>query len=169
MQLIILDAGANRYHTARTHRLNPVQDGILDERLKKKGWDQCTSSGWHDVTLISEPLAKPYLHDCEIALDEVSLAFQWHELLRRGIQCQPKHIAQGGNHSISFLRIFVHEFGDNVQGIEEEMRLKLALQYVKAGTGETGSPLLFAAEEERGVRSTHDHEVDGQPESDQVK
>src|SRR5205809_304556 len=140
MQLIIFDPGANRYDTARRHWLNSMQYGILNERLEKKRGDQRTSSGWHDVTLISEPFAKPYLHDCEIALYEVRLAFQWHELLRRGIQCQPKHIAQGGNHSISFLRIFMHEFGDNVQGIEEEMRLKLALQYVKAGTGETGSP-----------------------------
>ena len=105
-----------------------VLDGVLDERLE----DQTRHAGVQgfrlDVELHRQAIRETRLLDAEILLEELQLHLQGHFVVARVVEREPQQIAEVHEGAIRGLDILVHERGDRVQRVEQEMRVELLLK-----------------------------------------
>ena len=77
--------------------------------------------------------------DLQVAVEKGQFLAQWDFVLVGALERQAEQIAQARNHAIGGLDVFVHQGGDRVERIEQEMRVELHLQRLKLCLGQ---PLL---------------------------
>src|SRR5207253_2085372 len=81
-----------------------------------------------DVHPHGQPIAKAGLLNLKITRQKVQFLTQGDFLRARVLQCSPQQIAQTAQDSVSGFDILMHESGNAVQSIKQEVRVQLHLQ-----------------------------------------
>ena len=110
------------------HRLEPVADGVLDERLQDQRRHQDVHRGDVDAILDPQPIAEVHLLDVEIRAQVFELLRELDFLDADLAQRDAQQIAQPLDHQVGLFRIAMDQRRDRVQRVEQEVRMQLLLQ-----------------------------------------
>jgi hypothetical protein len=119
-----------------------VPNGILDEWLEKKAWNERRANSILDVAADSETVLEAYSLNRDVAVEKSELALERDLLLTRGRQHQPQKVAQLRHHSFGGGRIGRDQCHRAVERVEQEMRIELELERVHLRLHETGDYTL---------------------------
>ena len=93
-----------------------------------------------------EPVAEARALDLDVAIEQLELARERHAIDRAGIERFPEELTEAADHPLGRGGILVNELRDGVQGVEEEVRMELHPQQLKARLGEPCfAPVMPAA------------------------
>src|SRR5262249_41674287 len=109
-----------------------VLDRVLDERLQDHPRHFAVERVGFDRHADSETILEARLFDVEVLLQELGLFLQRHLRLAAAIERDAEQIAQPADHSVGGIRIAVHERGNGVQRVEQEVRVQLRLERLEA-------------------------------------
>src|SRR5271165_5947925 len=94
-----------------------------------------------DVHLHQQPVLEARLLNVNIFLQERQLAAERHFVDAHGVQRETQQIGELQRHVLGGKSVVARQCRDGVQGVEQEVRLKLDLQHFKLGKGELGFQL----------------------------
>ena len=110
---------------------NRVAHGVLNERLEDEVRNHEVKHVGIHRDFYSQPVFKPRLLDLKIALKKIQFFAQGDFLDTDIVQRITKKVAEPGKDSIGGVDVPVHQGGDGVERVEEEMGMKLHLERLK--------------------------------------
>src|SRR5271157_5321368 len=114
-------AGRDANEARSAARTDAVADGIFYQRLQKKAGNQRRQS---------------VLLNVDVLLQKGQLATERHFVDAHRVQRKAQQVGQLQRHVLGGEAIVARQRGDGIQGVEQEVRLKLDLQYLKLGVRE---------------------------------
>src|SRR5208282_1962667 len=136
----VFDAQQHRRFRAPRRNLQPaalpaardsMNDGILNHRLQHHlRHQQLTRVGLNVPTNV-ESFCEPHLFDIQVVLSELQLFFERDEIGVRFLKGGAEQSRESKNHRFGSRSIAIDQCGDSLEGVEQEMRMELALQRLK--------------------------------------
>src|SRR5437868_7960026 len=108
--------------------LETVAFWVLDYRLENQVGESRLESFGLDIHLHRHSILKSYALDFEITLEKLELFVKRDFLFARIFQRQSKKVAEPGYHRVGGACVFIHERGDRIQSVEQEVRMQLHLE-----------------------------------------
>ena len=88
-----------------------------------------------------QPVLKADLLDVQVHPQKIDLLAQGNDLVAGVVQREPKQSPQASDHLVRRIGLSVDQLRDGVEGIEEEVGLKLHLENLKVAPGQSGFEL----------------------------
>ena len=128
---ISLASGAHRDPAGTDVRGEPVRDRVLDERLENEDWYQRPPHVGRRLDGHVEPRAEPGPLDLDVALEQLDLPRQRHEIHAAGVERFAQQMTEPRDHAIGRRRVLVHELRHRIQRVEQEVRVELHLEQLQ--------------------------------------
>src|SRR3984885_4872470 len=125
-------------------RREAVANRLLGQRLQNEIGNQQIERRRVDGAPYFEPVREANLFDIEILVEVFHLPFEPNLLDSGAIEGEAQEIAEARNHAVRCLHITIHERGDSVQRVEQEMRLQLHLEHFELRHRQFGFELAGA-------------------------
>jgi hypothetical protein len=105
-----------------------VLDGVLGERLQQQHRHEDTARLLVDVEGAAQVSREAHALDVQVLLEQRELARERDFLLDLAAEDRAQQVAQSHEHRLGSVRVAVHEPGERVQRVEEEVRVELPLE-----------------------------------------
>ena len=115
--------GPHADRSAFAVRRDGVLHAVLHQRLQRHPRHDRRSRAVAQVDVVPQPVAEAHALDVEIGADDAQLLVEGDERRRRAVERRAEQRRELAGHPFGAGRVVVHERGNRVQGVEEEMRL----------------------------------------------
>lgn len=115
-----------------------VLDGVLDEGLEEECGDGQGQERRIDVPFDAKPVAEAHLFEVEVAVEELEFLAERGGEVFAAVEGMAEEAGELHEHRVGGVDVPVHEGADAVEGVEEEVRVELHPEGMKAGGGEAG-------------------------------
>src|SRR5208337_2992215 len=112
-------------------RADAVANGVLHQRLQEQVRHQRRQSAGLNIHLHLQPVVEARLLNVNVLLQEGQLAAERKFVDADSIQREAQQVRQLQGHVLGGEAIVAGQRGDGIQGVEQEVRLKLDLQHLK--------------------------------------
>src|SRR5271157_587695 len=129
-------AGRDANEARSAARTDAVADGIFYQRLQKKAGNERRQSVALNVHVHLQPVLEAGLLNVDVLLQKGQLATERHFVDAHRVQRKAQQVGQLQRHVLGSETVVTCQRSNRVQCIEQEVRLKLDLQYLKLGVRE---------------------------------
>src|SRR5271165_1039617 len=117
-------------------RADAVANGVLHQRLQEQVRHQRRQRDGLNIHVYLQPVLEARLLNVNVLLQEGQLAAERQFVDAHTVQREAQQVRQLQGHVLGGESIVAGQRGDGIQGVEQEVRLKLDLQHLKLRVGE---------------------------------